>query len=95
MAPVSVSEDDHIAAVGRDPDLDAPRLAYADWLRTRGDPRGELIALQITHGDPVRERELLATHGASRSSARSRSPRPASGARGSSRVPRARSTRSP
>ncbi|MBL9038847.1 MAG: TIGR02996 domain-containing protein [Archangium sp.] len=28
------------------PDDDAPRLVYADWLTERGDPRGELIALQ-------------------------------------------------
>src|SRR5262245_29221041 len=25
---------------------DGPRLAYADWLDERGDPRGELIRLQ-------------------------------------------------
>jgi uncharacterized protein (TIGR02996 family) len=28
------------------PDDDAPRLVYADWLSSEGDPRGELITLQ-------------------------------------------------
>lgn len=35
------------AAVLADPDDDAPRLVYADWLSERGDPWGELIAVQI------------------------------------------------
>ena len=35
-----------IAAILAAPDDDAPRLVYADWLMERGDPRGELIALQ-------------------------------------------------
>lgn len=53
------------AAVLAAPDDDAPRLVYADWLTERGDPWGELIALQIarTHTDTpelaARERELL------------------------------------
>jgi uncharacterized protein (TIGR02996 family) len=33
-------------AVVEDPDDDAPRLVYADWLLERGDPRGEWIRLQ-------------------------------------------------
>ena len=28
------------------PDDDVPRRVYADWLSERGDPRGELIAVQ-------------------------------------------------
>jgi uncharacterized protein (TIGR02996 family) len=28
------------------PDDDAPRLVFADWLEERGDPRGEFIRLQ-------------------------------------------------
>ncbi|MCA9665260.1 MAG: TIGR02996 domain-containing protein [Myxococcales bacterium] len=55
------------------PDDDTPRLAYADWLSTRGDARGELIAVQCQlarAGDDdarapalaQRERELLAEH---------------------------------
>jgi uncharacterized protein (TIGR02996 family) len=42
-----VSEDPLLAAVLADPDSDAPRLAYADAADRRGDPRGELIRLQI------------------------------------------------
>ncbi len=30
-----------------DPDDDAPRLVYADWLDDRGDPRGEFIRVQV------------------------------------------------
>src|SRR5262249_12315251 len=30
----------------RDPEDDAPRLSYAEWLEERGDPRGEFIRLQ-------------------------------------------------
>jgi uncharacterized protein (TIGR02996 family) len=33
-------------AVCADPDDDAPRLVYGDWLLEQGDPRGELIAVQ-------------------------------------------------
>jgi len=60
------------------PDDDTPRLAYADWLEERGDPRGEFIRVQCELaqiGNPMseaedsrddilreRERELLATH---------------------------------
>jgi uncharacterized protein (TIGR02996 family) len=61
---------DVLAAVYAQPDDDAPRLVYADALQERGDPRGELIALQIRlaieAGEPamrVRERELLREHG--------------------------------
>jgi uncharacterized protein (TIGR02996 family) len=59
-----------LAAIYAQPDDDAPRLVYADALQERGDPRGELIALQIRlateTGEPamrVRERELLREHG--------------------------------
>lgn len=55
------------------PDDDAPRMAYADLLAERGDPRGELITLQIAlegmdRGDArypaarARERRLLGAH---------------------------------
>ena len=30
-----------------DPEEDAPRLALADWLQERGDPRGEFIRAQV------------------------------------------------
>ncbi|MFT3697738.1 MAG: TIGR02996 domain-containing protein [Kofleriaceae bacterium] len=57
-----------VDAVLADPSSDAPRLVFADWLNDRGDPRGELIALQLTRASGqqinVRERELLDTYGA-------------------------------
>lgn len=54
-------------AVYADPDADAPRLVYADWLASLGHPRGEFIGLQLArqHGGPTSDREqaLLARHG--------------------------------
>jgi uncharacterized protein (TIGR02996 family) len=49
-----------VEAIADDPDDDAPRLVYADWLEERGDPHGELIRVQCalaTMGkdDPRRE----------------------------------------
>src|SRR5262245_43085265 len=39
-----------LAAVLADPDDDAPRLIYADWLDERGQPeRAEFIRLQVEH----------------------------------------------
>jgi uncharacterized protein (TIGR02996 family) len=35
-----------LAAVRAAPDDDGPKLVYADWLIERGDPRGELVALE-------------------------------------------------
>lgn len=57
-----------LAAVYAAPDHDEPRLVYADWLTSHGDPRGEFITLQIDRartGAPVsaREQELLDRHG--------------------------------
>ncbi len=56
-----------LAEVYAAPDDDGPRLVYADALLERGDPRGELIALQIarargaiTDEGRAREAELLA-----------------------------------
>ena len=63
-----------LQAILDDPEDDALRLVYADWLEERGDPRGELIHVQSllaegAPGDPHwpplvrRERELLTRHG--------------------------------
>lgn len=55
-----------LAAIYADPDDDAARLVYADFLQDRGDPRGEFITLQIGRGDhsnSARERELWKKHG--------------------------------
>jgi uncharacterized protein (TIGR02996 family) len=71
-----VTESELVADVIAAPDDDAPRLVYADWLQERGDPRGELIALQceLVRADaadeppgrtrPLREqvRALIAAH---------------------------------
>ena len=44
----------------------APRLVYADFLQDRGDPRGELITLQLqpnrTEAQLARETELVEAH---------------------------------
>jgi uncharacterized protein (TIGR02996 family) len=55
-----------LAAIYADPASDHARAVYADWLLERGDPRGELIVLQLAgveHPEDVqRERELLQTY---------------------------------
>ena len=43
---VTATRQDLLAAVLAQPDDDAPRLVYADWLTERGDPRGTFISLQ-------------------------------------------------
>jgi uncharacterized protein (TIGR02996 family) len=67
VAPV-VPDDDRTrelrAAVWDDPLSDDARMVYADYLQDRGDPRGELVALQVTRartGEHTsdRERQLL------------------------------------
>ncbi|PRP93791.1 hypothetical protein ENSA5_41920 [Enhygromyxa salina] len=54
-------------AIYADPDADARRLVYADWLTEQGDPRGEFITLQLARAGTdapasARERELLRRH---------------------------------
>lgn len=71
-AKSDVSEDDLLAAIHAEPDADAPRHVYADWLLERDDPRGTFIALQLRAssatggGDTLRAeaeaRELLARY---------------------------------
>jgi uncharacterized protein (TIGR02996 family) len=62
-----------LADVKDQPDDDTPRLILADWLQDQGDPRGELIHLQVvraglTLDDPRhdellrRERQILRRH---------------------------------
>jgi uncharacterized protein (TIGR02996 family) len=60
-----VPEEALVEAIYLDPDDDARRHAYADWLVRKGDPRGEFIALQLARRDDrpsKRERDLLARH---------------------------------
>jgi uncharacterized protein (TIGR02996 family) len=61
-----VSEDQLLADIYANPDADTSRAVYADLLTSRGDPRGELIALQLLPklGKPQRDRikQLLREH---------------------------------
>lgn len=47
IVPPDDEEAELLECVYARPDDDAPRLVLADWLLERGDPRGELIALQL------------------------------------------------
>src|SRR5580765_5805820 len=47
MRPAMNSEDHFLMAIAADPDDDAPRMAYADWLMAEKNPRGEFIRLQL------------------------------------------------
>jgi uncharacterized protein (TIGR02996 family) len=52
-----------LQAILANPEDDGSRLAYADWLLERRDPRGELIALQVgldSETNPSRRRDLRA-----------------------------------
>jgi uncharacterized protein (TIGR02996 family) len=55
-----------LQAIFASPSSDEPRKVYADWLMQRGDPRGELIALQLQPRSAAsvdRQRELFERHG--------------------------------
>jgi len=55
--------DELLADVLADPASDDLRMVYADYLLERGDPRGELIALQLARAPTtVREHLLLDAH---------------------------------
>ena len=63
------AEEQILREIYDDPLADGPRLVYADLLSERGDPRGELIALQFERRDKgldeskkARERWLLKQH---------------------------------
>lgn len=45
--PDPVDESELLEAIYENPDDDRARMVYADFLQERGDPRGELIALQL------------------------------------------------
>jgi uncharacterized protein (TIGR02996 family) len=59
------------AAVLAEPDDRGPKAVLGDWLLERGDPRGELVAIQLASRDGwpktlahvARERELVRKHG--------------------------------
>jgi uncharacterized protein (TIGR02996 family) len=56
-------DDRMLAEIAAHPDDLGLRAVYADHLQQRGDPRGELIALQLADREPERQRELIAKHG--------------------------------
>src|SRR4051794_29607152 len=70
-----MSESGFIEAIRQDPEDDAVRLVYADWLAEHGQPeRAEFIRVQVALADPpehpaerralrAREAALLAGHG--------------------------------
>ena len=61
--PAGVTEASLLDAVYDSPDDDAPRSVYADWLQSKGDPRGELIALQLRGDAPVSKEQRKAMLG--------------------------------
>src|ERR1043165_6551684 len=70
-AMVAARNADLEAAIVADPEDEGPYLVYADWLQSRGDPRGELIivlhALATARGPAwaklrIREQELLSRY---------------------------------
>lgn len=62
-----IDTDALLAMVYADPQSDGPRLVYADALLERGDPRGEIIALQIMTPESStarkRAKQLVAEYG--------------------------------
>lgn len=59
-------EAEFLAAIYGAPDDDSVRMVFADWLQERGDPRGELIALQLAPPTPTSRKRvaaLLKKHG--------------------------------
>ena len=63
--PRSPHEEPFVRAIAADPDDEATRLVYADWLEERDDPLGEFLRLQC-QGRRLeqRRRALWAEHGA-------------------------------
>lgn len=55
-----MTEDELLAAIQAEPDSDAPRLVYADWLQSQGDPLGEYIALSLRQTEDPAVRARLA-----------------------------------
>lgn len=63
---MSRTAEDFLADIAANPDDDALKGVFADWLLERGDPRGELMALQLkehrSDEDLSREALLVRTH---------------------------------
>jgi uncharacterized protein (TIGR02996 family) len=54
-----ISEPELLDAIWRNPEDDAPRLVYADWLQERGDPRGKYIHLSCSAASNEEQTELV------------------------------------
>jgi len=54
---VTVSRDDLLAVIAENPGDENAWLLYADWLQQHGEPRGELIALDIALEDATDDRK--------------------------------------
>jgi uncharacterized protein (TIGR02996 family) len=59
-------EDELLAVIYATPEDDGPRFVYSDWLQERGDPRAELLLLQLKGGQRLKEvrraRRLVREH---------------------------------
>ncbi|MBL8939440.1 MAG: TIGR02996 domain-containing protein [Archangium sp.] len=66
-AKPAVSEESLLELIYTTPEDDTPRLVYGDWLQEQGDPRAELLTLQLkpktTSKEQQRVRQLLKAHG--------------------------------
>jgi uncharacterized protein (TIGR02996 family) len=51
-----------LSAIAADPDAIENWLVYADWLTDRGDPRGELIVLELAIESKVANEEAIDRH---------------------------------
>lgn len=56
--PIEPAEAGFLEAIRANPDDDTARLAYADWLEDRGDPRAALVRLEVETRLPPPERVL-------------------------------------
>lgn len=63
----ATSEAELLQLIYEAPEDDAPRLVYGDWLQEQGEPRAELLMLQLkpkpTNKEQLRARQLLRQHG--------------------------------
>jgi uncharacterized protein (TIGR02996 family) len=61
--PLTPRETELMSSVYATPGDDAPRAVLADWWLSHDDPRGELVRLQLSGEDMVKEETLLAELG--------------------------------
>jgi uncharacterized protein (TIGR02996 family) len=56
-----MTHDDFLRAIVAEPDEDAHRLVYADWLEEHDDPRGEFIRAQVRLAGPLAQDDRIET----------------------------------